>query len=208
MIHTKAVISMENQVELMVTYLIHLQFYSEETGELLSRDKRTRLHIHGIGPIVDAFKCDLLGPINLIESGEYREYLYEIAKALPIEVDKVEEEFNTNITQLSVQELSPELVVNFLVGPIRSNLQNREFEKVIEEILSLAFWKLKTLKPKEELKSNLNELFSTNDSSVAMLYNLVLLRLLVSLYGGEELQYRVTGLVTKYSNDLVSKITS
>lgn len=199
---------MEDQVELMVTYLVHLQFYSEESGELLSRDKKSRMFILGIGPIVDAFKCELLGPINLVIDGEYREYLYEIAKALPIDIDKIEDEFNSNISQLSDQELSPELVVNFLIGPIRSNLQNKEFENAIEEILSLAFWKLKTLKPRDELKSKLNELFSTNDSCVAMLYNLVLLRLLVTIYGDKELRYRVNGLVTKYSNDLVEKIVS
>ncbi|MHA2424551.1 MAG: hypothetical protein ACXAEF_07170, partial [Candidatus Thorarchaeota archaeon] len=128
---------MEDQVELMVTYLVHLQFYSKDTDELVSRDKKSKLHIHGIGPIVEAFKCDLLGPIDLIKAGEYREYLYAVEKVLPIDLDAIEAEFNSNVSQLSNQELSPELVVNFLVGPIRSNLQNREFEKTIEDILSL-----------------------------------------------------------------------
>ncbi|MDF1538456.1 MAG: hypothetical protein P1Q69_06100 [Candidatus Thorarchaeota archaeon] len=199
---------MEDQIELMVTYLVHLQFYSEDTGELFSRDKQSKLFIHGIAPIVDAFRCELLGPIDLIKTGNYRQYLDEIAKVLPIDIDIVEDDFNRNVSQLTTQELGPELIVNFLVGPIRSNLQNTEFEKAIEDILFLAFMRYKTLRPREELQTKLKDMYSQNDSCVAMLYNLVLLRLLVSKYGGDELQYRVNGWVTKYSNDLVSRIVS
>lgn len=199
---------MEDQIELMVTYLVHLQFYSDATGELLSRDKKSRLFISGIDSIIDAFRCDLLAPIDLIKTEEYREYLIEISKKLPIEIDIIENDFNNNISQLTTQELSPELLVNFLVGPIRSFLQNREFEKTIEDILFLAFMREKTLIPQEELRLKLKEMYEKNDSCIAMLYNLVFLRLLVSLYGGPEVQYRVNGLVTKYSNDLVSRILS
>ena len=128
-----------------------------------------------------------------------------IVKTLPIDIEVIENDFNANTSQLTKEELSPELIVNFLVGPIRSNLQNKSFEKAIDDIMFLAFMREKTLKPREALKRNLREMYEMNDPCIAMLYNLVFLRFLASIYGKEEVKYRVNGWVTKYSNELVTR---
>ncbi len=57
---------MSDQLELMVKYLVHLQFYSEEEDVLFSRDKKHRLSIKGIGPVVIAFEEEFKRHIPLI----------------------------------------------------------------------------------------------------------------------------------------------
>ncbi|MGY5852092.1 MAG: hypothetical protein RTU92_00835, partial [Candidatus Thorarchaeota archaeon] len=111
---------MENQLELMVKYLVYLQFYSDEEDILFSRDKKVQVSIPGIGPVIDAFVTEFMRPIHLISSGEYRLYLVELAKTLPFDIDEIEQEFNRSMGELPPAEHRIELIANFLIGPIRS----------------------------------------------------------------------------------------
>ena len=47
---------MSDQLELMVKYLIHLQFYSEEEDVIFSRDKKQKLSIPGVREVVLTFE--------------------------------------------------------------------------------------------------------------------------------------------------------
>ena len=40
---------MSDDVELMVEYLVSLQFYSDEDESIFSRDKKTKIQIAGLG---------------------------------------------------------------------------------------------------------------------------------------------------------------
>ncbi len=51
---------MSDQLELMVKYLINLQFYSEEEDVLYSRDKRNKITIPGIGEVIAAFENEFI----------------------------------------------------------------------------------------------------------------------------------------------------
>ncbi len=195
---------MEEQIELMVKYLVHLQFYSEESDVLFSRDKKSSLHITDIGPVISAFVAELLRPIEHIRAGEYRSYLVELAKDLPFDIDVVESDFNYSLSQIPEQDLSPELIVNFLVGPIRSTLQNQEFENVMKHVLNSASSSLGAKDSEEVLEARVKELYSRNEESVALLYSLTFLRLLVSIYGSNELYHSVDGIVHKYIEKLIS----
>lgn len=195
---------MDEQVELMVKYLVHLQFYSEEGELLFSRDKKSSIHIPGISSIVSAFVSELLRPINHVRAGEYRMYLNEVSKVIPLNIDAIETEFNGNISQLPENQLTPELIVNFLVGPIRSSLQNHEFGILMTRILETAANKLRTGGSEEVIENRIKELYSRNEESVALLYNLVFLRFLIKIYGDDDLYDRVNDLVNNYQEQLVS----
>ncbi|MGY5874726.1 MAG: hypothetical protein RTU30_03175 [Candidatus Thorarchaeota archaeon] len=197
----------DNQLELMVTYLVYLQFYSEDEDILFSRDKKVKVSIPGIGPVVDAFVEEFMRPIHLISSGDYRLYLDELAKTLPFDADQIEQEFNRSMGDLPPAEHRIELIANFLIGPIRSALQKREFEDCMDNVIDEAMVRVTDPKTRSTLRSRLEDLYSHNDPSVSLLYNLVLVRLLASIYGNEVIRVKVDEMVQTRCNDLVTKLS-
>ncbi len=125
---------MEDQLELMVKYLVHLQFYSEEEDVIFSRDKKTRIHVPGAKQVVTAFEEFLKQHIDLIREGKYLKYLERVAETIPIRTTEVEWEFQSNVREIGEEGLSDELAANFLIGPIRSTIQAKEFEVLMEPV--------------------------------------------------------------------------
>ena len=178
---------MNDDAELMVEYLVSLQFYSDDDEFIYSRDKKYRIHILGIRPSVQSFISQLVSPINLIRQSRYREYLEQIRETLEFDIDEVWGEFKDNISDLSDHDLSMELVVNFLVGPIRSNIQQREFNRLIENLKSSLLLDLDDSASKSKIQSALEDAFARNDESVSMLYSLSFLRYIVTEFGNDDI---------------------
>ncbi|MBE0526178.1 MAG: hypothetical protein IH631_04500, partial [Candidatus Thorarchaeota archaeon] len=125
---------MSDQLELMVKYLIHLQFYSEEEDVIFSRDQKQKLSIPGIGEVVAAFENEFQQHVHLIRKKEYRTFLNAINKKIPFDVESVLVDFNKSVSELGGHNLTDELSANFLIGPIRSFLHSREFDACIYEV--------------------------------------------------------------------------
>jgi hypothetical protein len=199
---------MEDQLELMVKYLVHLQFYSEEEDVLFSRDKKHRLSIKGIGPVVSAFECVFQRHIQLIRRKEFHSFLKEVAREIPFDVEQVLLAFNDSVREIGSHNLTDELYANFLIGPIRSTLQTREFDACMYNIRKKAVERLEKEDAKIIVEQRISQFFSTNEFSVAILHNLALLNLLTSLFGNEEVQDRVHLIVEQLSEELVTKLSS
>ncbi|UCH04187.1 MAG: hypothetical protein JSW05_11505 [Candidatus Thorarchaeota archaeon] len=197
---------MEDQLELMVKYLVHLQFYSEEEDVIFSRDKKVRIHVPGAKLVVHAFEEFLKQSIGLIREGQYLEYLERVAETLPIRTTEVEWEFQNNVRELGEEGLTDELAANFLIGPIRSTIQAREFEVLMERVKREARRRLPEPLEDTTIEKRLAELYSVNDPTVSLLYNLALLRLLTSIFGGTDLVNRVEHLVQQHSDELICKL--
>ncbi|MFQ5833340.1 MAG: hypothetical protein ACE5H4_11595 [Candidatus Thorarchaeota archaeon] len=197
---------MEDQLELMVKYLVHLQFYSEEEDVIFSRDKKVRIHVPEAGPVVLAFEVYLKQFIYLIREKRYVEYLEKVAEILPIKTTEVEWEFQKNIREIGEEDISDMLVVNFLIGPIRSTIQTREFDVLMERIKREARRRLVEPLIDTTIDRRLAHLYSSNDPTVALLYNLTLLRLLASVFGNPESRQVVDDLVQSYSEQLIAKL--
>lgn len=197
---------MEDQLDLMVKYLVHLQFYSEEEDVIFSRDKKTRLHVPKARGVVKAFEEFLKKDLQLIRERRYTEYLENVAKTLPIRTTEVEWEFRKNFREVTEDGLSDELAANFLIGPIRSTIQTREFEVSMERVKREARRRL--LGPLEDttIDSRLAYLYSSNDKTVALLHNLTFLRLLASLFGEPDSYETIDGLVREHSEELITKL--
>ncbi len=198
---------MTDQLELMVKYLVHLQFYSEEEGVLYSRDKKHRLSIKGIGPVVAAFEQEFKRHLHLIRRKEFRAFLLEVAKKIPIDVESVLVQFNDNVRELGSHNLTDELSANFLIGPIRQSLQTREFEACMYEVRRKAIQRVGTADAKKIVDERIAEFYAKNEFSVAMLHNLALLNLLTELYGTVETQDRVGLILEQFCNELVTKLS-
>lgn len=198
---------MTDQLELMVKYLVHLQFYSEEENVLFSRDKKHRLSIKGIGPVVLAFEEEFKRHLHLIRKKEFRAFLDAIAKKVPFDVESVLLQFNDSVRELGSHNLTDELSANFLIGPIRQSLQVREFEACMYEVRKEAIERLGTNDAKMLVDNRISEFYSTNEFSVAMLHNLALLNLLTSLYGTEETQDRVNLILEQFCEELITKLS-
>jgi len=179
---------LDDAIELMVEYLVCLQFYDDEDESLYSRDKKIKIKIPGIRPIIKSFIDDFLSCIDLVSHKAYRDYLERLVPKLGFDITNVWTEFNNNINELPQNELTPELVVNFLIGPIRSNLQNSAFSQ------------------SASIDSKIGDAFSRNDDSVSILYNLGFLRFLVIKYGDDILLDSVNELVSNYSMKLVTRL--
>ena len=198
---------MTDQLELMTKYLIHLQFYSEEEDVLFSRDKKHKLSIPGIGEVVAAFENEFQQHVHLIRKKEYRAFLELIAKRIPFDSESVLLNFNRSVSELGSHNLTDELSANFLIGPIRSLLQSREFDACIYEIKHEAIIRLGTDGAKAIVSERIFDFFSRNDSTVSMLHNLALLKFLTFLYGSKETQLRVVRIFDQYCEELASKLS-
>ena len=197
---------MNDDAELMVEYLVSLQFYSDDDEFIYSRDKKYRIHILGIRPSVQSFISQLVSPINLIRQSRYREYLEQIRETLEFDIDEVWGEFKDNISDLSDHDLSMELVVNFLVGPIRSNIQQREFNRLIENLKSSLLLDLDDSASKSKIQSALEDAFARNDESVSMLYSLSFLRYIVTEFGNDDILEDTERYISSYTRKLKAKL--
>ncbi len=197
-----------DQLELMVKYLVHLQFYSEEEDVLFSRDKKDRLSIEGIGPIVAAFEEAFRRHLDLIRTKEYRAFLEAVQEEIPYDVESVILEFNDSVRELGSHNLTDELAANFLIGPIRTALQTREFETCMDEMKRKAVDQMGTDDSNSVVKNRISEFYSRNDHTVSMLHNLTLLRFLANHYGPEETQARVNQMMDLYCDELLAKLSA
>jgi len=198
---------MKDQLELMVKYLIHLQFYSEDEDVLFSRDKKHRISIEGIGPVVTAFEEEFQRHIPLIRRKEFRTFLKEVAKKIPFDIESVLIQFNDSVREIGSHNLTDELSANFLIGPIRSALQTREFELCMYDIRREAIRRQGSEDAKRIVDERIARFYSTNEFSVSMIHNLALLNLLTSLYGSEDVQDRVELILEQISEELIVKLS-
>jgi len=199
---------MTDQLELMVKYLVHLQFYSEEDDVLFSRDKKNTLSIEGIGPVIAAFEDEFKRNLQSIREKEYRAFLEAVAEEIPFDVESVMLEFNESLRELGSHNLTDELAANFLIGPIRTALQTREFEACIAEVKSYAIERMDTNDAEEVVNARISDFYSRNDSTVSMLHSLVLLRFLTTQYGSDAAKQRVNRTVHQYTDELVAKLSA
>jgi len=198
---------MSDQLELMVKYLVHLQFYSEEEDVLFSRDKKHRISIEGIGPVVSAFEEEFRRHISLIRQKEFRAFLVAVAKTIPFDIEPVLIRFNESVREIGSHNLTDELSANFLIGPIRSALQTREFQLCMYDIRRDAIRRQGSEDAKMVVDQRISNYYSTNEFSVSMLHNLTLLKLLTSLYGSEDVQDRVGLILEQFCEELVVKLS-
>ena len=103
---------MSDQLELMVKFLIHLQFYSEEEDVLFSRDKKDTLTIPGIGEVVAAFENEFQKNIDLIRKKQFRAFLEAVSKKIDFDVEAILVDFNRQVTELGSHNLTDELSAN------------------------------------------------------------------------------------------------
>jgi uncharacterized protein YbgA (DUF1722 family) len=199
---------MTDQLELMVKYLVHLQFYSEEEDVLFSRDKKDHLSIEGIGPVIAAFEEEFKRHLHFIRKKEYRAFLEAVAEELPYDTESIILAFNESVRELGSHNLTDELAANFLIGPIRTALQTQEFETCMAEIRREANLRLETDDAEQIVEERITDFYSRNDSTVSMLHNLTLLRLLASLYAPKETQDRVNQMVDLYCDQLLTKLSA
>ena len=198
---------MSDQLELMVKYLIHLQFYSEEEDVLFSRDKKQKLIIPGIGKVVAAFENVFQQHIDLIRKKQFRAFLEAVARKIKFDVEPILIEFNHNVGELGSHNLTDELSANFLIGPIRAFLQSREFEACIYEIKREAIIRIGNEDAKTLVNERISDYFSRNDSTVSMLHNLALLKFITFLFGPKETQLKVVKVFDQYCEELATKLT-
>ncbi len=197
----------DDSLELMVKYLLNMQFYCENADYLYSRDTNTKIPIPGISTIMQRFADDILEHLHLIVKQQYHDFLVEVAKKLPIPVEKIERQFWDNIHELDLSELTDLLAVNFLVGPTRETLQKRMFDELIGDLKRKAIGIIGTPNAEQIVQERLEALYAQTDSVVSMLYNLVLLEFLANKYGTKSVIEHVTELVDKYSSRIVQKLT-
>ncbi|MFW9892016.1 MAG: hypothetical protein ACFFFO_07440 [Candidatus Thorarchaeota archaeon] len=198
---------MTDQLELMVKYLIYLQFYSEEENVLYSRDKKHRISIEGIGPVIAAFEEEFRSRVHLIRRKEFRKFLVEIAKSVPFEIEPVLLQFNDNVREIGSHNLTDELSANFLIGPIRSALQTREFDDCMYNIRRKAIRRKGGGEAKSIVDNRISDFYSRNEFSVSMLHNIAFLKLLTTLYGSEEIQDKVGMIYEQFCEELIVKLS-
>lgn len=198
---------MSDQLELMVKYLIRLQFYSDEEDVIVSRDKREKIKIPGVGKVIAAFENEFLQQINLIRKKQYRKFLEAVHRKVDFDIESILVDFNKSVEELGSNNLTDELSANFLIGPIRTYLHIREFDECIYEIKHEAIIRKETEDAKEIIGERIADFFSRNEPSVSMLHNLALLKYITFLYGSKETQFKVVRVYDQYCEQLAAKLS-
>jgi hypothetical protein len=146
--------------------------------------------------------------MDLVRAGNYRQYLEIVGLEIDFDIESVWSEFEDNFSDLSDKELTIELIVNFLVGPIRSNIQHREFQKIMESVKLNAVQKLGSSAQRTSIQKNLEETYERSDESVGLLFNLGFLRYIVEKYGSRELIDLVDNQISIYTDKLTNKLVT
>ena len=183
-----------------------LQFYSEEDESIFSRDKKYKIHVPGIRVPIQSFIRYLVAPIDLVRKDHYREYLERVCEKVDFDITQVWDNFMGNISDLSDEDLSVELVVNFLVGPIRSTIQQREFNRLVEQLKTSIDRDLSDSVDKSKIQLALEDAFARNDESVSMLYNLSFLRYIITEFGNGLVLTEVDKCISHYTMQLKQKL--
>ncbi len=191
-------------LELMVKYLVHQQFYSEDEGVIYSRDKSVQMRVPGAKQAIESFIDSLMQPIDYLKSGSYRKYLEHVKESIPFDVDKVEAKFAKSVKDLDQEERSLEIIANFLVGAIRSDIQTEAFESQMSSIRKIAVSKLETDNPEQIITERLSNLYAMSNSDISMLYSLALLEKLVKNYGDRKNCEFIGHLISLRQKEIVS----
>jgi hypothetical protein len=199
---------MTDDLEVMVKYLVHLQFYSEEEDVLFSRDKKHRISIKGVGPVIAAFEDVFKRHLDLIRKKQFRRFLEEVAKSVPFDIEPVLLDFLRSVREIGSHNLSDELAANFLIGPVRSALQTREFDECMYSIRRDSIRRLGTADAEVVVDQRISDFYSRNEFSVSTLHNLALLKLLAALFGTPEIQDSVEMIYDQFCNELVCKLAA
>ena len=197
-----------DNLHLLVEFLAHQQFYSRDDDVILSRDTNTRIRIPGARIAVDIFIDALITPISHIHNGEYDTYLTKIAEKLPIESKEILENLDRTKEVLETNRISDEIATNVLVGGIRHSLHKTELQKFFNEVLEKAEKLNGFSTHRSQLIAKLDALCERSDPDVALLHNLVLLKLLASTYSLRNLENSVDDLIAKKKESLVNKLFS
>ncbi|TXT54203.1 MAG: hypothetical protein BAJATHORv1_80010 [Candidatus Thorarchaeota archaeon] len=191
----------------MIRYLVYQQFCSDSEDILYSRDKRIKIKIPGIREVAETLVRTFSGNLTLLETNQYYEYLVEIDKILPLDIEKEWKEFK-RVTDDLGDELNGPLAVNFLVAPIRSRMQQHEFEAYMSEAVIKASEQISTPHPQLTARDRLSQLYQLNDSTVSILYNLAFARLLASIFDYHEIYELIDDILSAKMDILVEKIVN
>ncbi|MBD3404729.1 MAG: hypothetical protein GF411_01180 [Candidatus Lokiarchaeota archaeon] len=189
----------------MIRYLVYQQFCSDSEDILYSRDKRIKIKIPHIRRVAEALVDTFSANLDLIKNEQHYEYLVELDKTLPLDIESEWEEFQRITSDLD-DNLDVPLAINFLIAPIRSRMQQHEFESYMSEAVSKATTVIETAMPRKTAKENLSQLYQLNDPTVSILYNLSFARLLASIFDFNGIYEIIDDLLSEKMEVLVEKI--
>ncbi|HMF30386.1 MAG TPA: hypothetical protein VKK79_03165 [Candidatus Lokiarchaeia archaeon] len=187
--------------------LVYQQFYDEKKDVIFGRTKAVKVHIPGVGEVVEAFVREFTDPIQLLKDRHYMQYLNLIAKNLPIDVVLIEEKFHESLGKIDSQDLNEVIIATSLISEVLATLRDTEFKNIFEEIKQEARSKHNSPGASAIITTRLQEFIAQNENSVSLLYNLALLRVLAAVYGTASFAATINKLVQKYLRALVEKLT-
>jgi hypothetical protein len=186
--------------------LVYQQFYDEKEQVIYGRTKSVKVHIPGVGEVVDKFVNEFTAPIELLQNKQYMQYLNQIAANLPIDTINVERKFREAIEKVGDQESAEIFAATYLIGEVLASLRDSEFNNLMEDAKQEAKQRRNFPGSSAIITSRLQQFSAQNDNTVSLLYNLALLRILTIVYGSGEIATTVDKLVRKHLRALVDKI--
>ncbi len=185
--------------------LVQQQFFDENENVVYGRTKNVKVHVSGVQPVITALLTEIMGPISLLQEKNYSAYLNELSKILTFNTKRVMQGFYKALENVEKEDLTDHIATTFLIGEILTGIRETEFKNIIEEIKFLIRGRCSL--SDACIDQTLAQLYSTNDETVSLLYNLAMLRMLGLAFGSPAFGKQVSGLVQNQMNVLMEKIT-
>ena len=204
----------------VIKYLLFQQFYYGN-DQIFGRTREIHETIPGCGAVIEKLYDVLVKNIQLIRERKFREYLEIFAEAVyPINTEvilaKIAEEL-ANVTQV---QQTPQIVTTVCISELLMSIRKRCFEEATNEIRIILIEKItkfnksvisnKRIQISEDFieskMNNLKQLFSLNDSSIGMIYNLSFLKTIAFKFSDKRVHKHTSRLLQSYMETVVDKI--
>ena len=191
----------------MVRFMLYQQFYYGG-DRIYGRTKDMSVFISGSGAVIDAFYDLINEPINLINKGNYTEYLNFFNENIhPIPVDKILKEFKVNSEAMG-ELMEKSIKLTIIVGKSLLEIHQVCFNTSIDNFIKLLIrtkeenFQYKMTKYEAVYRDKLRKLYSYSDPIIGLIYSLSFLQFLAKRVGNDNISSRTEDLLNKYYKEL------
>jgi hypothetical protein len=204
----------------VMKYLLFQQFYYGN-DQIFGRTREISETIPGCGAVIEQLYGVLEKNIQLIRERKFREYLEKFAEAIyPINIDIIFEKIIEELDNVTHEQQTPQIITSVCISGLLMNVRKGCFEEATNEIRIILIEKMtkfnrtvlanKKIQISEdfiELKmDNLKKLFSLNDPSIGMIYNLCFLKTIAFKFMDKRVHRHASRLLQNYMEIVVDKI--
>ena len=190
--------------------MIEQQFYIQGSDRITGRTPDVSIKIRNSGLIVKKFKDLFLKNLEFFIEGEYLEYFTPFTQIKGLDENSIKEinqEVQIKLTALKDTNFDIVIIYILVLSSLISRIRDIHFNHVLDEVLKRVQEASKSI-TKDQIQSELENLFMKNNSFISILYNISYLDALAESFNFNKVAHICKIQRSKYINKLVALIIS